>query len=360
MRVAIDARSLSERNTSNRTYWSELVNALGQRDNVELLLVSNASIAPEDVPSNATSIVVPVPGRWFSFVTLPKIAQAQRAHVVHVQYTVSPLFRIPVVTTVHDVSFFIEPTWFGTKDRFLLRTSVPAACRRAARVLAPSETCREEILAYVDVSPEKVAVTLEGTPNRLLDEPHNPTAEESIQTLVGNDPYVLLVGGASPRKNLAGAIEAVRRARRTIPTLRLLVTGTLFSKPNESWVVAPGALDETRLAAAYRGADALLHPSFHEGFGLTILEAMALGCPVVASDRGSIPEVAGEAALLYDPFDAEGMANGLVRLLNPAFRADLVDRGRARSEGFTWHETAVKTEEAYRAAATGLSASAPS
>ena len=350
LRVAIDARSLGERNTSNRTYWSELVNALGKVSGVEMLLVSNAPLALEDVPANGRVVVVPSPGRWFSLVTLPRVARELEANVVHVQYTVSPMFRTPVVTTIHDVSFFIEPSWFGLKDRLILQRSVPAACRRAAVVLAPSATCREEILAYVDVPPEKVRVTMEGTPRRLVSIGPSDVAEVSVMAMVKQNPFALLVGGGSPRKNLAGAISAVREARKTIPELHLLVTGHLDRQPSEPWVKNIGPLPEHLLAAAYRGAFALLHPSLHEGFGLTILEAMALGCPVIASDRGAIPEIAGEAAMLFDAMDAEGMAGALVDLLNPAKREEAVRLGLQRAREYTWDETARATVEAYRAA----------
>ena len=347
MRVVLDARCLGERNTSNRTYWSELVQALGRFPDLELLLLSNAPLSAMDVPTNGRAIVVPGSDRGFSLFTLPKLASAHRADVVHVQYTVSPFFRVPVVTTIHDVSYFVEPNWFGLKDRTILRRTVPAACRRAARVLAPSETCREEILSFIDVAPEKVRVTLEGTPNRLGSVPEDSLGLEAVAV---KNPFVLLVGGASPRKNLPGAIEAVREARRGLPDLRLLVTGALSSKPDEAWVLAPGPLSDGVLAAAYRRAHALLHPSFHEGFGLTLLEAMAFGCPVVASDRGAIPEIAGSAASLFDVEDTEGMARALVDLFNPVKRETMTEEGLRRAASFTWAETARATVEAYREA----------
>jgi glycosyltransferase involved in cell wall biosynthesis len=347
MRVAIDARSLSERFTSNYTYWSELVAALAQRAEVELLLISNSEITAREVPQNSRAIVQPANGRWFSYAVLPEIARREGADVAHVQYTVSPRFRTPVVTMVHDVSFFIEPKWFGLKNRFLLQRTVPAACRRAARVVVPSETCREELLSFIDIDPEKVAVTLEGTPNRLL----GVAPDESfLRQLMGDAPYALLVGGASPRKNLTSALAAIREARKSIPDLRLLVTGSLSSKPAEDWVVTPGPLSEPALAAAYHGAHSLLHPSLHEGFGLTILEAMALGCPVIASNRGAIPEVAGDDALLYDPYDAIGMAGALVQLFNPGLRDRMIEQGKNRSNHYSWCETAMETEKTYRQA----------
>ena len=350
MRVLIDARSLGEAATSNRTYWSELAAALGRRDDVELLLASNAPFSPGLAPPNGrTSFHPSASGRWFSLVTLPALAKSLGADVVHLQYTVSPAFRTPVVTMVHDVSFLIEPAWFGLKDRVLLRRSVPASCRRAARVVVPSESCRSELLRHIELPESKVVVTPEGVPSALLR--IDPLEGRSrVRKVVGGDPYVLLVGGASPRKNLRGAVAAVARARATVPNLRLLVTGSLPARAEEPWVVAPGPLSEADLAAAYAGAHALLHPSLHEGFGLTILEAMALGCPVVASDRGAIPEVAGKAAVLCDPFDVSGLADGLVRLLDPQARREAVEKGRARAAAFSWDETAARTVAAYREA----------
>lgn len=350
MRVAIDARGLSERNTSNRTYWAELVAALGRRSDVELSLISNSPLAPEDIPDNARAVVAETPNRWFSLVTLPKLALAEGAEVVHVQYTVSPLHRLPVVTMVHDVSYFIEPSWFGAKDRVILQRTVPAACRRAARVVVPSETCRKELLRFIPVTQEKVMVTLEGTPTALLREEKDSAADMAVRHFVKGAPFVLLVGGAAPRKNLKGAIEAVRLAREAMPDLRLLVTGRLAEKPSEPWVASPGPLPEPLLAAAYRTAYALLHPSLHEGFGLTLLEAMGFGLPVVASNRGSIPEIAGEAASLSDPLDAHGLADGLIRLGDPSLRENMVAKGRARAAQFTWDQTAEQTIAAYRAA----------
>ena len=346
MRVALDARSLGERHTSNRTYWSELVHALGVQEDLELLLISNREIVSTEVPPNGRVIVEESGDRAFSLFTLPRLARSHGADVAHVQYTVSPLFRTPVVTTIHDVSYFIEPQWFGMKDRTILRRTVPAACRRAARVLAPSQTCREEILSFIDVDPVKVLVSLEGTPSRLTSiDPDR----EGLHAIIGGAPYVLLVGGASPRKNLPGAISVVREARRTIPELNLLITGPRIATA-EDWVLAPGPLPDSVLASAYREAHALLHPSLHEGFGLTLLEAMSFGCPVVASDRGAIPEIAGDAALLFDAFDAEGMVEALVGLFNPARRAEIVIKGIRLAASYTWAGTATATVASYREA----------
>lgn len=348
MRIAIDARSLSEQATSNRTYWSELVAALGQRADVELLLLSNAPLPEKEAPANAKAIVQPASGRLFSLFVLPKLARQHGADVVHVQYTVSPFFRTPVVTMVHDVSFLIEPTWFSRKDRTLLRLSVPAACRRAKVVLTPSETCKRELLERIPVEEAKVSVTPLAVSRSLL--ATDPTSgERELATLTDGSPFALLVGGGSPRKNLYAAIAAVEKARESIPDLRLLVTGRV--EPTlPSWAITPGPVREEVLAAAYREAHVLLHPSLHEGFGLTILEAMALGCPVVTTDRGSLPEVAAGAALIYDADDAAGMAQGMVDLTNESVRVGQIEKGLVRARSFDWDRTAELTVQAYRKA----------
>lgn len=345
MRVAIDARSLSEQATSNRTYWAELVAALGRRPDVELLLFSNAPIPESDVPANAQAVIAPSKGRWFSFAVLPALARKYAADVVHVQYTVSPLFRTPVVTMVHDVSFLIEPSWFSRKDRMLLGLTVPAACRRAARVLVPTETCKRELRERIPVAEKKVMVTPLAVSTQLL-QADPVEGEAGLRKIMGTNPFVLMVGAGSPRKNLATVIKAVERMESAMPQLRLLVTGRL-DEPVERWVFTPGPVDEAVLAAAYRRAYALLHPSLHEGFGLTILEAMALGCPVIASNRGSIPEVAGEAALLFEADDADGMGRALYDLSYETFRADQVEKGLARAAEFSWDRTAELTVRAY-------------
>lgn len=176
-------------------------------------------------------------------------------------------------------------------------------------------------------------------------------------------PYVLSVQAAiEPRKNIPRLIEAFAQARRAHPALRLVVAGGPGAdEPAVRAAVArhdlaaavdfPGVLPETLLRASYRGALALAYPSLYEGFGLPLLEAMSVGTPVIAAQVSSLPEVAGDAALLVDPFDVDALAGALEQVAGDAeLRADIAARGFRRVRRFSWERAAQETLAVYREA----------
>ena len=172
-------------------------------------------------------------------------------------------------------------------------------------------------------------------------------------------PFVLATGKISPRKNILGVMEAMAGLRATLPH-HLVIAG------GDGWAVAdvyaaikrlglegrihfPGFVSDAELATLYAEAAVYVHPSFYEGFGLTVLEAMAAGTPVIAADRSSLPEVAGEAALLVDPADVDALAQAILRLsTDEALTANLRARGHARAATFTWEAAAEAMESIYR------------
>jgi len=300
-------------------------------------------------------------GRWWSYFTLPRAVKQSEAAVAHVQYSVSPFFRTPVVTTVHDVSFFVNPLWFPFKDRWLLRLSVPASCRRAARVITVSESSRQDILRYLHLPPEKVVATLLGLP-----EGFHPLDRQQAQAWVQEHygvmpPYVLAVGVLQPRKNWGMALYSVAKARAEgCENLKLLLTGKpgWAAKPlnrlklalnAEEWLIETGYVPDEHLVYLYNASEALLFPSFYEGFGLPPLEAMACGTPVIASNGGALPEVVERGGILLPPDEPGMWANAILTVLNEKeytdrLRAQAIDRARE----FSWQETAQRTLEVYR------------
>lgn len=380
MKVAIDARSLSERYTSNRTYWFELIRELiplAAHEKVELLLISDRPIDTSAFPVVGTVRVIIAPAlnsRLWSLFTFPKVCKREGADLAHVQYTVSPYLKVPAVTTIHDISFFIEPAWFGFKDRTLLRLSVPASIKRAKKVIAVSETSRKEMIDILGVSPGKIIATPLGVPS--FCQPHSPTSPPSpphaptlspshplTPSLTSSPPSVLFVGGLQARKNWKTAIAAVAGARREWPELELTITGpsrvdqqalaaTIEQFQAAAWLHRPGGVPQEQLAELYKTAFCAIHPSLHEGFGLTPLEGFACGVPVIASNRGAIPEVAGDAAVLLDPENPEAWTDAILSLRDPQLRAELVVKGRKRAAEFTWAKTATRTLQAYKAACT--------
>jgi glycosyltransferase involved in cell wall biosynthesis len=358
MKIAIDARCLNERATSNYSYWHGLVcgliAGLESFRGAELFLLSNRPIEANGLPQGRFSIQI-VPSRsdrWWSLVTLPRAARRLGANVVHVQYFVSPWFRTPVVTTVHDVSFFIEPRWFRVRDRVLLQRTVPSSCARASAVIAVSETSKKEIVRYARVNADRVHVVYNGIEPTLRPAPRAP-----------GPPSVLGVGILNPRKNWRLALEATFIARQHLTDLRLTLVGRNSEAPgvfesalqrNEDgseWVLNMGEQAQERMARIYSSARLLVHPSFHEGFGLTPLEAMACRTPVLASTGGAIPEITAGHARLLPPNDARAWADAIVDLIRQPPTPEELDRAEAHARSFTWRRAARQTLDVYEAVA---------
>jgi glycosyltransferase involved in cell wall biosynthesis len=283
-----------------------------------------------------------------------------RCDLVHTQYTVSPLFTVPTVTTVHDISFLIEPRWFPLKDRILLRLTVPASCRRAKRVLTVSETSREDIIEMLGLPPEKIIATPNGLPEGFYPIP-KAEAQAWVREKYGIEPpFALAVGVLQPRKNWQLAIEAVYLARNDYELpLVLVLTGKagwarrelnrakqIFAQ--DGWLIETGYVPDEYLVWLYNAAEVLLYPSFYEGFGLPPLEAMACGTPVIASNGGALPEVVGSGGILLPPNEPGMWANAIRTVLtNDAYRNALIQRALAQAQRFSWRTTAERTWQAY-------------
>ncbi|MEA2552551.1 MAG: hypothetical protein QOJ65_727 [Fimbriimonadaceae bacterium] len=280
----------------------------------------------------------------------PLFARRMGASAIHTQYSLSPLAGGIGITTIHDVSFFVGPQWFKPKDRAILRASVPASVKRAARVLTVSETSRGEIEQFIPSASGKVRVTpLAAHP--ALRAQKKATARQYVKKALGvESPYVLSVGTKWPRKNVQ---LAVRAAGLLPPELahKLVLTG------KAGWgeqgvggrVVSTGYVSVEDLAALYSAADLYLAPSFHEGFGIPVIEAFLCGCPVLSSSGGALPETAGDAAVVEPTWEPEHWARSIEDLLGDSSKLDgLRARGFERAKRFSWEETARKTLEVYR------------
>ena len=349
--VAIDARLVGGTSTGDSTYWTGLLEGLSRTESeFRFLLFSNAP-RPSGLPPCDWIEWRTLPARssrWWSLVKFP--LAARRAQVVHTQYSVSPLVRRPAVTTVHDVSFFIGPEWFRPKDRMLLRATVPAACRRAARVVAVSETCKSEIEHWIPAAKGKVSVTYNACPSWIQPVPREQAALRVRQELGLEGPFLLTVGTRWPRKNMGLAIAAANLLPREVPH-RMVVTGKTGWGENELGPrgFASGYVDNVLLSALYSAASMYLAPSRHEGFGIPLLEAFRCGCPVICSTGGALPEVAGDAAIVEPSWEAADWAVRIQRAIGDrGTLSALREKGHIRERRFTWEETARKTLEIYR------------
>jgi len=368
VRILIDAHMVGERETGNETYVSNLVHALARLDGADDIIVATAhpdAVGPLVAGARRITVapVSPNPLRRL-LRDLPAAAARVGADVLLATYTAPPVIGCPVVVVVHDVSFKRHPAWFSRRDRLVLTLGVGTTVRRAAAVLTLSEFCRREIAALYPIPAERIHVT------PLAPAPHfTPEEGNDAEVLARHGirkPYVLAVGNIQPRKNLLRLVEAYGRlaSRHALPHDLVLVGQARWQASEIGMLIrrldlgervrAIGYARAEDLPALYRGADLFVYPSLYEGFGLPVLESMACGTPVLASEVSAIPEVAGTAARLVDPLSVGQLEDGIEAMCSPAGqRAAWREEGLVRSRQFTWERTARQTMGILRGAAAG-------
>jgi glycosyltransferase involved in cell wall biosynthesis len=253
-----------------------------------------------------------------------------------------PLLVMDQVLTIHDLSPLDNPSWFTRSFAFWYRLFLPALLTRVTCVVVSSNHVREQLLARFRLQSDRVFVIPGGVDTEVF----LPDAPLNIDLPAH---YVLFVGSLQPRKNLTGLLSAWMIIKDQIPDVWLVIAGEssfVFRKsdlPMPERVAFLGYVPDSELPGLYASAEVLCLPSFDEGFGLPVLEAMACGVPVIASNTGALPEVVGDAGLLVKPSDTPAIANALLRTLqDKALRESLKARGLARAQQFTWQASASK------------------
>jgi glycosyltransferase involved in cell wall biosynthesis len=287
---------------------------------------------------------------------LAPLARRHRIQLLHNLLTTAPAIPgVPQVTTIHDVIYKRYPeTHFGLLA-VGLAALVPIAVRRSRRLLTPSQATKSDLVELFGVAPERVDVTYEGPGLPLQSNP--PGANELRSRFdLGEAPIVLTVSAKRPHKNLERLLDAFARIE-VEPAPVLVVPGygtaheTQLRRRAGARVRFAGWVDDATLDGLYRAATCVVLPSLAEGFGLPVLEAMARGIPVACSNVSSLPEVAGDAALYFDPLDVEGIAQTIQQLLRDAtLREQLVRAGLDRAGRFTWNAAAEATLQSYEKA----------
>lgn len=263
------------------------------------------------------------------------------------------------VVTVHDTFPFVYPQFHNRLDNWRYHWLLPHTLRKASLVLTDSRNSQQDIQRYFGVSSERILAVPLG-----VDPSFRPIAKpETVSTLDRyglRQPYLLYVGALNARKNLTRLLQAFVLLRPRFPELKLVINGkrqwrlaefnaTFEQLQLDGQVIFTGYVADADLPSLYTGASLFVFPSLYEGFGLPVLEAMACGTPVVASNASALPEVLGEAALLVDPFDVKAIAQAIEKgLSDEKLRAELRQRGLEQAAKYTWQQTAHETLAAYR------------
>lgn len=359
--IAVDARyGLRRRRRGIGEYVYQVLSRLGPKARpYELLLFGDQSLDSE---------VASQFGRWYPVIRLaapnffvweqvvfPRAASRHGAQFVHGTANIGPLCSpVPLVLTVHDViewhrgrSFPSELPLRHRLSRLYRMNALRLLAPRARLIFTVSQHSAQEIQDTFHLDGRTLRVTPLAA--------KGPAGDATGQPAPG--PYLLMLGALDARKNLRGVLTALGLCQQG--DIRLEVVGLEGRALGlaQAWANSLGVshrvrfrpmVDEGQLEALYQGARAFLYPSFDEGFGLPVLEAMQYGCPVVASSRGALPEVAGEAALYVDPADPGQIAAAMDRLWqDQELRLDLAQRGRMRAAEFSWERTAELTHQGY-------------
>jgi glycosyltransferase involved in cell wall biosynthesis len=290
------------------------------------------------------------------------LAHQKKLDLVHDPTGVFPLLLTgaPRVVTIHDVFPYVSPKTSTTLDRLIYRVWLPVALRRADAVITVSTQSKTDILRHLPLKADQVTVIPEAASDCYRPLPASQV-EPVLERYAIQRPYILYVGSIEPRKNLLRLLQAYARLRQAVPEWKLVIVGARniwLSSPLiqeidkmdlKPWVQFTGYIPESDLPALYNGADLFAFPSLYEGFGLPVLEAMRCGTPVVTSNLSSLPEVAGDAAILVDPYNVEAIAAAmLLALTEPGLAQDLQRRGLEWSKGFSWERTARQTLDVYQ------------
>jgi len=347
-RIAIDARKLADFGIGTHIRGLLLgLAAIDRETRYVLLGAPEAGHGLPELPPNFEWMEERAPG--YSARELWSVSRAARraaADLFHAPHYVLP-FRLPcpAVVTIHDLIHLRFPEHRSTLELLYARRTVARALRTARVTIAVSEATRREILERFG---DEFASRLVTIPNG-IDERFRAQAEAAP---TGLEPgYLLFVGNPKPHKNLdflLAAHERLRARMERVPPL-VIAGGRSAGEDAGGAVRRLGRVDDTLLPALYRSALALVVPSLWEGFGLPAAEAMAAGTPVLAADRGALPEVVGDAALLFDPTDAAQLEERIARLVErPDLRRELAERGPRQVAGLTWRATAKATLAVYR------------
>jgi len=362
MLIGIDAsRAATRERTGTENYSLNLIRhllALESGHRYRLYFNQSPTVGLFPMTADLELRVMPFPRLWTHLRLSWEMAR-QPPDVLFVPAHVLPLVQPrSSVVTVHDLGYLYYPRAHPLLDRLYLDLSTRYNARAASRVIADSQATKDDLVQYYSIGPGKITVVYPGRDGTL--QPVEDGARiEKVKARFGiRGDYILHVGTLQPRKNLGRLLEAyaiVKKQAKRGETPCLVMAGRkgwlydqIFQQVGrlglETEVIFPGYVPQDDLPALLSGARLFVFSSLYEGFGLPVLEAMACGTPVLCSNVSSLPEVAGDAALLVDPLDAKGMAEAMNHLLqDEGLRTQLVERGFWQVRQFSWDRCARET-----------------
>lgn len=373
---AIDIRLLGKKRTGDEAVFFNLTKELLALDQENEYLLLTTERNPREQAllqarlgcigrSNVRFVALSGKSKFiWNLITVPWFLLRNQVDTYHTQY-ILPLFvpkRVRVVNHIHDVSFRAYPELISWKDRFFLWLFIPRSLRRTDAIVAPSQFTKDEIVRFFGTDPQKIHVV----PNALSEDFLQTHSSEEVRRVQEKyqipERYIISVGTLQPRKNIPLLLRAFARLREQLPDMTLVVVGnrtghhvdnridqTIAELHLENVVLFPGYVEQRDLPLLVQGAQVFVFPSLYEGFGIPALEAMSQEVPVLCSATPCLQEVAGEAALYFDPTSIADCQEKLYTLLTDIEqRVSGISRGKGRLSLFSWRKSAELLSSVYK------------
>lgn len=368
LRIVIDGRMISESGIGR--YIGNLLEKLQKFDKSNDYFILHLKKDNDTLSYHNNFHKILADFRWYGVneqIKLPRLIKFIKPDLVHF-----PHFNVPFmydgkfVVTIHDLihqhfqmrrATALNPIFYRIKQLGYKRI-FRKAIEKSEKILVPSNYVKELLVNEWKVNENKVSVTYEAVDEEILDliQKSNSKNQKILKKSNIESPYLFYIGNAHPHKNVEGLIKAFLTIKKNYPDLKLVLAGNnhyfwqrIKKEFHDENIVYTGYVSDEELVGLYENAEMFIMPSFEEGFGIPILEAMACGCPVASSNKGSLSEVGGDACLYFDPSDPEDMAGKITQLLDDErLRDKLVEKGLKRCTEFSWQKLAKKTLEVYR------------
>lgn len=366
MKIGIMLRHLGSKGpeVGTRVYAENVVEGILERDkkNKYLLIYNDKeSLGKYSKYPNATEIVIRMPTKllWDQF-AIPLLVKREKLDLIFNPKFTVPLFSgCKTVFAIHGMEWYIYPEVYNWYDIIYVKIALPFYCRKADAIVAVSKLVKSDIINYIGIYKDKIKTIYEAA-NKIF----RPLRDQDTLIAIKEkynlpDRFILYVGGIFPSKNFGGLVKAFYNLKKK-GSYKLVVVGSKRWKFEKDFKLIneldlnddihfTGRIPQIDLPAFYNLAEIFVFPSLYEGFGIPVLEAMACGCPVIASKTGALPEIAGDAAAFIDPYDIKEMSDTMNKVLtNENFRQELIEKGYKQVKNFSWDKCATEIIEVFR------------
>ncbi|MDD4892787.1 MAG: glycosyltransferase family 1 protein [Candidatus Rickettsiella isopodorum] len=356
MRIGIAARGLSELCGGVKQYIESLTKSLLQIDHENQYFIFYDSKTPQAKFDQDKEILLKTKNKlWYDYVKLPRALIKHKIDICIFPKNVVPFnIKCKSIVIIHDLLHIMDPKVYNRFDSFYMQLAIPFSVKKADIVVTVSENTKKDLLKITGINEKKIHVIHEAADEKYrVIQNHNEAKRQLLHKYHITSPFLLYVGSLSPRKNIPCLIKAFEILNKTnnVPRQLVLAGGKSWKEkeilrlirisPQSKNINLTGFITDDDLPLIYNQAELFIYPSLYEGFGLPILEAMACGCPVVSSNSSSLPEVAGDAALYFDPTNEHELVNKLCAVAaNDELKKNLITRGLVRAKQFKWEYVA--------------------